>query len=136
MFIIAVVHSYAFGYKSFMDPTKKPFLKDVRNSVKPLLKNFTDVVQQGDVINDATETFAPPALLAILGKPANKSDDASDQTTSDDANTYTRLSNNKVDVDGLLEGELIEIMNNLNHTRALKKMEQYNPNEFDLDSVV
>jgi len=56
MYILAVVHVFAFAYQPYRDPEKIPWKENI-HQVKPLLKKFGQVVNQKDVVKDVATTF-------------------------------------------------------------------------------
>jgi len=65
MFIIAVAHHWIFPFKNFRDPTKSSFFKHVCHNIKPLLRNFCDVLIPTDVVKDTAHTFDPNPGIKI-----------------------------------------------------------------------
>jgi len=73
MYILAIVHIFAFAYQPYRDPEKVPWKENMRQ-VKPLLKKFGQVVNQKDVVTDFASSFKPAK---------KKKDPTSDSETSD-----------------------------------------------------
>jgi len=65
MFFLAIVMHFAFGYQTYRDEHNTAFLKDLPNTVKPLAKNFADVIWATDVLEEGFDVFVPTPVKKI-----------------------------------------------------------------------
>eukprot|EP01104_Vermistella_antarctica_P006458 TRINITY_DN17165_c0_g1_i1.p1 TRINITY_DN17165_c0_g1~~TRINITY_DN17165_c0_g1_i1.p1 ORF type:complete len:594 (+),score=87.58 TRINITY_DN17165_c0_g1_i1:162-1943(+) len=64
MVVIAILHGFAFSHSTYKDPSKQRLLSDVSGGLKPVVRNFKEVLSMRDTYHDTVATFSRNELMS------------------------------------------------------------------------